>query len=171
MHSWGTSQGTITCGLRDVWSPQLGVHKVTQHILRVFSSTTCVTRVSSDNVNITSEHQEPAEVLSQLGNTSNSPVYREYKLLTSDGMWTKTCVPDKAGCSCRITTQGVQLARQRFWCCACRSSSPVLHESYYRILSLCLGVVTIWNAVKLLLLVSYSSCSRLLNQSNDARMC
>ena len=33
----------------------------------------------SDNVNIAVEHQEPAEVLSQLGNTSNSPVYGEYK--------------------------------------------------------------------------------------------
>ena len=37
---------------------------------RVFGSTTRVTRVSSDNVNIAAEHQEPAEVLSQLGNTS-----------------------------------------------------------------------------------------------------
>ena len=27
----------------------------------------------SDNVNIAAEHQEPAEVLSQLDNTSNSP--------------------------------------------------------------------------------------------------
>ena len=33
----------------------------------------------SDNVNIAAEHQEPAEVLSQLGNTSNPPVYGEYK--------------------------------------------------------------------------------------------
>ena len=33
----------------------------------------------SDNVNITAEHQEPAEVLSQLDNTSNSPVNGEYK--------------------------------------------------------------------------------------------
>ena len=33
----------------------------------------------SDNVNIADEHQEPAEVLSQLDNTSNSPVYGEYK--------------------------------------------------------------------------------------------
>ena len=33
----------------------------------------------SDNVNIAAEHQEPAEVLSQLDNTSNSPVYGEYK--------------------------------------------------------------------------------------------
>ena len=36
---------------------------------RVFGSTTRVTRVSSDNVNIAAEHQEPAEVLFQLGNT------------------------------------------------------------------------------------------------------
>ena len=43
---------------------------------RVFGSTT---RVSSENVNIAAEHQEPAEVLSQLDNTSNSPVYGEYK--------------------------------------------------------------------------------------------
>ena len=33
----------------------------------------------SDNVNIAAEHQEPVEVLSQLDNTSNSPVYGEYK--------------------------------------------------------------------------------------------
>ena len=33
----------------------------------------------SDNVNIAAEHQEPAEVLSQLDNTSNSPVYGEFK--------------------------------------------------------------------------------------------
>ena len=33
----------------------------------------------SDNVNIAAEHQEPAEVLSQLDNTSNSPVNGEYK--------------------------------------------------------------------------------------------
>ena len=33
----------------------------------------------SDNVNIAAEHREPAEVLSQLDNTSNSPVNGEYK--------------------------------------------------------------------------------------------
>ena len=33
----------------------------------------------SDNANIAAEHQEPAEVLSQLGDTSNPPVYGEYK--------------------------------------------------------------------------------------------
>ena len=33
----------------------------------------------SDNANIAAEHQEPAEVLPQLDNTSNSPVYGEYK--------------------------------------------------------------------------------------------
>ena len=33
----------------------------------------------SDNVKIAAEHREPAEVLSQLDNTSNSPVYGEYK--------------------------------------------------------------------------------------------
>ena len=33
----------------------------------------------SDHVNIAAEHQEPAEVLSQLDNTSNSPVYGEYE--------------------------------------------------------------------------------------------
>ena len=33
----------------------------------------------SDNMNIAAERQEPAEVLSQLDNTSNSPVYGEYK--------------------------------------------------------------------------------------------
>ena len=46
------------------------------------------------------------------------------------------CVPDKTGCSCRKTTRGVRLARQACWCCACRSSSSVLHESYCRIPSL-----------------------------------
>ena len=39
------------------------------------SSDTC----HSDNANIAAEHQEPAEVLFQLDNTSNSPVYGEYK--------------------------------------------------------------------------------------------
>ena len=33
----------------------------------------------SDNVNIAAEHQEPTEVLSHLDNTSNCPVYWEYK--------------------------------------------------------------------------------------------
>ena len=84
---------------------------------RVFGSATRVTRVSSDNVNIAAEHQEPAGVMSQLGNTSGPPVYSEYKcpcgglwcrmwqfsifignrhkqkLLTSDGAWTKTVCP------------------------------------------------------------------------------
>ena len=46
------------------------------------------------------------------------------------------CVPDKTGCSCRTITRGVRLARQGCWCCACRSSSPVLHESYCRITSM-----------------------------------
>ena len=48
----------------------------------------------SDNANIAAEHQEPAEVLSQLDNTSNSPVYGEYKcclrgglLCTFGGLW------------------------------------------------------------------------------------
>ena len=47
------------------------------------------------------------------------------------------CVPDKTGCSCRTITRSVRLARQGCWCCACRSSSPVLHESYCRITSKC----------------------------------
>ena len=33
----------------------------------------------SDNENIAAEHQEPAEVLSQIGDTSNPPVYGEYR--------------------------------------------------------------------------------------------
>ena len=37
--------------------------------VRVFGSMILVTRVSSNNVNIAGEHQEPVEVLSQLGNT------------------------------------------------------------------------------------------------------
>ena len=41
----------------------------------------------SDNVNIAAEHQEPAEVLSQLDNTSNSPVYGEYKCCLRGGLW------------------------------------------------------------------------------------
>ena len=45
------------------------------------------------------------------------------------------CVTDKTGCSCRTITRSVRLARQGCWCCACRSSSPVLHESYCRITS------------------------------------
>ena len=48
------------------------------------------------------------------------------------------CVPDKTGCSCRTITRSVRPARQGCWCCACRSSSPVLHESYSRITSGCL---------------------------------
>ena len=44
------------------------------HSARVFGSTTRVTRVSSDNVNIAAEHQEAAEVLSQLSNTSTPPI-------------------------------------------------------------------------------------------------
>ena len=43
------------------------------------------------------------------------------------------CVPGKTGCSCRTTTRSVRLARQGCWCCACRSSSPLLHESNCRI--------------------------------------
>ena len=35
---------------------------------------TRVTLVSSDNVNIAAEHQEPVEVLSQLGNTSTPQI-------------------------------------------------------------------------------------------------
>ena len=45
------------------------------------------------------------------------------------------CVPDKTGCSCRTITRSIRLPRQGCWCCACRSSSPVLHESYCRITS------------------------------------
>ena len=40
----------------------------------VFGSTTRVTRVSSDNANIAAEHQEPAEVLPQLGDTSTPQI-------------------------------------------------------------------------------------------------
>ena len=50
--------------------------------LRVFGSTTHVTRVSSDNVNIAAEHQEPAEVLFQLGNT-NTPQILGSKIIIS----------------------------------------------------------------------------------------
>ena len=46
------------------------------------------------------------------------------------------CVPDKTGCSCWTITRSVRLARQGCWCCACRSSSLVLHESYCRITSM-----------------------------------
>ena len=137
--------------------------------MRVFGSTTRVTWVSSNNANIAAEHQEPAEVLSQLGDTSNPPVYGEYKCCQRGSLWCpcgglwchmlqfsifignrrkqkttdiwrcankEQCVPDKTGCSCRTTTQGVRLARQGCWCCACRSRSPVLHQSYCRIPSM-----------------------------------
>ena len=67
------------------------------------------------------------------------------KLLTSDGAQTKTSVSlIKTGSSCPKTTRGVRLARQGCWCCACRSSSPVLQESYCRILSMwlqCFGLL------------------------------
>ena len=33
VHSQGTSHSPVTCGLRDVWSPQWGVHMVTFYIL------------------------------------------------------------------------------------------------------------------------------------------
>ena len=48
----------------------------------VFGSSTRVAWVSSDNVNIAAEHQEPAEVLSQLGNTS-TPKLTENKGVAS----------------------------------------------------------------------------------------
>ena len=62
------------------------------------------------------------------------------------------CVPDKTGCSCRTITRSVRPARQGCWCCACRSSSPVLHESYCRITSGCTRAdiqnnFQIWNRV------------------------
>ena len=53
--------------------------------------------------------------------------------------WRPVC-PWKTGCSWRTTTRGVRLARQGCWCCACRSNSPVLHESYCRIPSLIFAV-------------------------------
>ena len=43
------------------------------------------------------------------------------------------CVLDKTGCSCWTTTRRVRFARHGCWCCACRSSSPMLHESNCRI--------------------------------------
>ena len=52
---------------------RLGPHFVT-HVPWA-GTTTHLTRVSSDNANIAAEHQEAVEVLSQLGNTSNPPVY------------------------------------------------------------------------------------------------
>ena len=42
--------------------------------MRVFSSTNRMARVSSDNGNIAVEHQEPAEVLSHLGDTSTPQI-------------------------------------------------------------------------------------------------
>ena len=103
-------------------------------------STTRVTWVSSDNVNIAAKHQEPAEALSQLGNTIF--IGNRCKHKTTD-IWRcaneDQCVPGKTGCSCcRTTTRGVRLARQGCWCCACRSSSPMLHESYCQIPSMSL---------------------------------
>ena len=53
------------------------------------------------------------------------------KPLTSDGARTKTSV----SLIKQVALVGVRLARQGCWCCACRSSSPVLHESYCRITS------------------------------------
>ena len=62
----------MTSGVKDM-------NLVIRDLWRVFGSTTRVPRVSSDNANIAAEHQEPAEELSQLGDTSNPPVYGEYK--------------------------------------------------------------------------------------------
>ena len=143
---------------------QRDARPIVSYVWRVLGSTTRVTRVSSDNVNIAAEHQhqEPAEVLSQLDNTSalqisgsksvasvaapgvlvaasgvvcdsflfSLEIAVSKKLLTSDGAHEDQCIPDKPGCSYRTTTRGVRLARQSCWCCACRSSSYVSHESY-----------------------------------------
>ena len=48
----------------------------------IFDSTTLVTRVSSDNVNIAAEHQKTAEVLSQLGDMS-TPQFTGSKIVAS----------------------------------------------------------------------------------------
>ena len=47
----------------------------------VFGFMTRVTRVSSDNANIVAEHQGPAEVLSQFGDTS-TPQFTESESVT-----------------------------------------------------------------------------------------
>ena len=62
----------VCCGQRHVSN---GDARLSERIRQYDSSDTG----HSDNVNIAAEHQEPAEVLSQLDNTSNSPVYGEYK--------------------------------------------------------------------------------------------
>ena len=54
----------------------------------------------SDNVNIAAEHQEPAEVLSQLDNTSNSPVSDSSRL-----------------CRCKVRRHWTVFARIIFQCC------------------------------------------------------
>ena len=46
---------------------------------REFGNATRVIWASSDSNNIAAEYQDPAEMLSQLGDTSNHPVYGEYK--------------------------------------------------------------------------------------------
>ena len=51
-------------------------------LMGVFGSGTRVTRVSSNNVSIAVEHQEPAEVLSQLGDTS-APQFTVSKSVTT----------------------------------------------------------------------------------------
>ena len=63
-------------------------------------------------------------------------LYFHWKSLKAQNYWHLTVrerrpvCPDTTGCFCRTTTRGVQLARQGCWCCACRSGSPELHESY-----------------------------------------
>ena len=118
----------------------------------LFGSTTRVTRVSSDNVNIATEHQEPTEVLSQSDDT-NTPEFPGSKsvasvatfgvLVTVSGaicdsflflleiavstkILTSDGVPDKPGCFCRTTTRGVRLARQNCWFAHVGQAHPCL---------------------------------------------
>ena len=58
--------------------PLSQLHKRTVQLEGIRQYDSCDTG-HSDNANIAAEHQEPAEVLFQLDNTSNSPVYGEYK--------------------------------------------------------------------------------------------
>ena len=76
--SWNVrvlSLGT-SCSSTNNWHPISATIQPTQGGIRQYDSSDTG---HSDNVNIAAEQQEPAEVLSQLDNTSNSPVYGEYK--------------------------------------------------------------------------------------------
>ena len=139
---------------------------ITRALLRssimVFGRMTCATQVSSDNVNIAAEHQEPAQVLCQLAETSTPGlwgvkvlllwwplvslwhplvsyvrgIYFHWKIAVSTELLTSDSA--RTGTSVSLINQDHNTRRSArkagCWCCACPSNSPVSHDSYCRIL-------------------------------------